>query len=68
MRNLSPTNFETSEAEFVSINELENYNLSDLSKYILETRIKSVGMYLDEYQPNQEIVSKLNILKYEVFG
>ncbi|MCK4845702.1 MAG: hypothetical protein KAS95_08515, partial [Candidatus Heimdallarchaeota archaeon] len=60
--------FETSEAKFVSINELKNYDLSNLSKYILETRIKSVGMYLDEYQPTQEIVSKLNILKYEVFG
>jgi len=60
--------FETSEAKFISINELKNYNLSDLSKHIAETRMKSIRMYLDEYQPNQEIVSKLNILRYEVFG
>jgi ADP-ribose pyrophosphatase YjhB (NUDIX family) len=61
-------NIETLEAEFVPLKEINNYEVSGLSKYIIEYSVDKKSFPRLSYIPDSKIKEQLNILNYELYG
>ena len=59
---------ETSEAVFIPLEEITKYDLSNLSKYIIEYKVDKKGFPLLSYIPDKKIKEQLNIVNYELYG
>ena len=59
---------ETLEAKFIPLEETKNYDISELSKYIIEYKTEKKGFPLLSYIPDERIKEQLNIINYELYG
>ncbi|MCG3215630.1 MAG: NUDIX domain-containing protein [Candidatus Heimdallarchaeota archaeon] len=64
----SVDNFEISESKFLPLDKLDKFTISDLSKHIVNEKVRKSGFHLLTYQPNQYIKNELNITTYQLYG
>ena len=59
---------ETLEAKFIALEDIEKYEVSSLTKYIIQYKNGKKGFPLLGYIPDKKIKEQLNILNYELYG
>ncbi|MHA1125056.1 MAG: NUDIX domain-containing protein [Candidatus Heimdallarchaeota archaeon] len=59
---------EVEEAQFIPFSEIDDYPLTDLCKTIIEIFIKKPGLELLDYNPPEEVVEKLSLQNYQLYG
>jgi 8-oxo-dGTP diphosphatase len=59
---------EIAETRFISISELDDFPLTNLCRTIIETIMKNPGLEILSYNPPEEVVEKLSVLKYQLYG
>ncbi|NPD88772.1 MAG: NUDIX domain-containing protein [Asgard group archaeon] len=59
---------EVTDAQFLSVTNLDTLPISDLSKHIVQQKTKKSGFNLLPYQPSSEIKEELNVHTYQLFG
>ena len=59
---------EVEEVQFIPISELDNYPLTNLCRTMIDNLLKKEGLELLDYSPPKEVVKKLSIKKYQLYG
>ena len=60
--------FEISESKFLPLEKIEDFPISELSKFIVGEKTGKIGFSLLPYQPSQEIKDELNVSTYQLYG
>ena len=59
---------EIEEAQFIPLTELDDYPLTNLCRTMIDILLKKLGLELLDYNPPKEVIEKLSIQKYQLYG
>ncbi len=59
---------EISESRFLPLEKIEDFQISELSKFIISAKPEKSSFSLLPYQPSQEIKEELNVSTYQLYG
>lgn len=59
---------EISDTRFIDFNKVSKQEISGLSRYIIKNLLSSKDLSLQTYEPEENIISTLNIHEYQLFG
>lgn len=63
-----PDLIENTDTQFVPISELDKYEISELSKFIIAEKTKKGGFKLLTYKPNIQTMEDSKIITYQTYG